>query len=546
MWPLRIALARLRPFNGQNIARILIVAAVFAAFLFGDYLLFLRLFRAIVRIEEQTPLLAIGLVHSLLSLVFFVAIVILFSSSMTTAIGSFFTDLDLDLHHSAPRSRLRIATARWMKTLLQSATIVFLFLIPLVIAFLQVFPSAPWLWLGVLVNLVLLLTVPVSLACSVILMLVRWFPVRRVHQIVASLAVLVLTMVVIAFRVSRPERLFSTISTDDVRTILRAIEVPAMEIYPSSALAMMMTTPEASWMPPRIFVTALVLFALFLVLAHRWSFLAFVRARESMAPVAIGAASTNKLMDRLLLRADPPLRALLSKEVRTIGRDVAQWSQLFLMIALLFIYIYNIRMLPLGGDARAALVAYANVGMTGFVIAAICLRFAYPSISAEGKAFWLVRTSPVSYRNLLLVKVLVYAAPLTLLALLLTAVANFILAASVTIWLFTMIGAALLGITLVSLGVGLGAFAPDFNAENPLQVGLSLGGFAYMAVSLAYVLTMMLLMARPLTRYLMGRVLRAAPVISVGMPIAAALVISALVAIVPLIIAERRLSRLSV
>ena len=40
---------------------------------------------------------------------------------------------------------------------------------------------------------------------------------------------------------------------------------------------------------------------------------------------------------------------------------MAQWSQLFLMAALLFIYLYNIRMLPLGGDARATIVAYANL-----------------------------------------------------------------------------------------------------------------------------------------------------------------------------------------
>ena len=38
------------------------------------------------------------------------------------------------------------------------------------------------------------------------------------------------------------------------------------------------------------------------------------------------------------------------------------------MAALLFIYLYNIRMLPLGGDTRASFVAYANLGMTGFVL----------------------------------------------------------------------------------------------------------------------------------------------------------------------------------
>lgn len=541
-WPVRIALARLRPFDASNVIRAGVIASVFAAFLVGDYILFRRLFQAIVRVEEQTPLLAIGLARNLLGLVFLVATVILFSSSMTAAIGSFFTDLDLDIHHAAPRSRLRIAVGRWGKTLLQSATIVFLFLIPMVLAFTHVFPAPGWLAGAVLVNLALLLTIPVSLASSVIMTLVRWFPVRRVHQIVASIAVLVLTLVVIAFRVSRPERFFSRISTDDVRTVLRTIELPSMGIYPSTALSEMMTAADPSPFAPRIALLALFLFAIFIILAQRWSFTAFVRARESMAPVAIGAASTTRLLDRLLLRADPHLRALAGKEVRTIGRDVAQWSQLFLMGALLFIYIYNIRMLPLGGDARATLVAYANVGMTGFVIAAICLRFAFPSISAEGKAFWLIQTAPVSYRQFLLVKVLVYGAPLTLLAVALTAVANQLLDANPAVWTFTLTGSALVSMTLVSLGIGLGAWSPDFNAENPLQVGLSLGGFAYMAISMAYVMAMMLLMARPVTRYLMIRVLRSGDgAVSVGVPIAIAIALSAAVAIVPLAVAQRKL-----
>ena len=67
----------------------------------------------------------------------------------------------------------------------------------------------------------LLLTIPVTAASLVILLLVRWFPVRRVHQIVATLAVLVLTLAVIAFRMSRPERFFTEVFTDDAGAVLQ-------------------------------------------------------------------------------------------------------------------------------------------------------------------------------------------------------------------------------------------------------------------------------------------------------------------------------------
>jgi len=542
MWPLRITLARLRPHNAANTMRVIVVAVAFAAFLIGDFVLFMRLFAAVANVEKETPLFALGLLRNLLGLVFLVASVVLFSSGMTTAIGSFFTDLDLDIYHAGPRSKLRIAISRWLKTLAQSAAIIFLFLLPLFVAFARQYHKPLAFYPMVLINLVLMLAIPITLASLVILLLVRWFPVRRVHQIVASIAVLIMTIVVIAFRMSRPERLFAQISTDDVARVLKAIELPSMTIYPSTALASLMTHDIAFAISPRIAITALVLFALFMLVARSSYFTAFVRARESMAPVAMGAKSATRILDRLVARADPPLRAMVGKEVRTIGRDVAQWSQVFLMAALLFIYLYNIRMLPLGGDARATIVAYGNLGMAGFVIAAICLRFAYPSVSAEGKAFWIVQTAPVSYRHFIIVKVLVYSAPLTLLALLLTTFANVILGANGVVWAFTLTGASMLAITLVSLGVGMGALAPNFNAENPLQVGLSLGGFAYMAVSLLYVGAIMLLMARPIMRYLFWRVLGIESDIAFVLPVVIGVTASIALAVFPLLAAEKRLA----
>jgi ABC-2 type transport system permease protein len=547
-WPLRIAASRLRPFTAGQAFRILIVATIVAAFLYADYALFARLYVAMTRVEEETPFFALGLLRNLLSLVFLVASVILFSSSLTAAIGAFFTDLDLDVYHSAPRSKLRIALFRWLKTLVQASAVVFLFLIPLVVSFARHYEKPLLFQLVVLLNLALLLTIPVSLASLIILLLVRWFPVQRVHQIVASLAIVVLSLIVVAFRMSRPERFFQDVSSGDVSEVLRSIELPAMSIYPSTSIAVLMTTDGAPLLAPRIAILAAVLFLAFVLVARASYFTAFVRARESMAPMAIGAAQTTRLFDRLLTRADPPLRALLAKEVRTITRDVAQWSQVFLMAALLFMYLYNVRMLPLGGDARATLVAYANLGMAGFVISAICLRFAYPSVSAEGKAFWMLQTAPISYRQFLRVKVFVYAAPLTLLSLVLTAFANILLDANGVVWAFTMFGASLLAVTLVSLGVGLGALSPQFHIENPLQVGLSLGGFAYMAIAMAYVGAMMMLMARPVMRYFMARALSlgdGAGWLATLLPIVIALTLSAAMSVIPIRAAEHRLTRFS-
>ena len=547
MWSIRILLARLRPFNAAAVIKIVITGIIVALFLYGDFVLFQRMFRAIAKVEATTPFFALGLLRNVLALALLVAVVVLFSSSMTAAIGAFFTDLDLETYHAAPLPKARIVLARWGKTLIQSATIIYVFLIPLFVAFSSVYSVPLWFFPVVLINLAMLLAIPVTLGCATIIALVRFFPVQRVHQIVATLAILVMTVAVVGFRMSRPERFFMPINTDDVTRALKAIELPSMERYPGTALADVMVAiaghQHAALFPLRILIPSVALAVLFIAAGTPIYFRAYVRARESMAPVAIGATGFTRMTDTMLRRFDAPTRALIGKEIRTLSRDVAQWSQLFLMAALLFLYLYNIRMLPLGGDARAPIISYANLGMAGFIIAAICLRFAYPSVSSEGKAFWLVQTAPVSYRRLLIAKVIVYSIPLTALSLLLTVFANVILRAHPIVWLFTMLGAAMLPATLVSLGVGLGAMSPNFAAENPLQVGLSLGGFAYMAAALGYTGAIMFLMARPVVQYIFWRLfgVEYQSVFVFIAPTAAAVTLSLLLIVAPLIAAEKRL-----
>lgn len=549
-WPLRITLAKLRPFNAAAVAKLTISLTISALFLYGDFALFRRLFRGIAQIERATPFFALGLLRNVLSLAFLVAVVMLFSSSMTVAIGSFFTDLDLDMFHAAPMAKWRLVANRWFKTFAQSATIIYVFSIPIFVAFAQQYRVTTWFYAVVLTNLALLLAIPVTLGAITIVLLVRYFPVQRVHQIVASMGILVISVAVIAFRASRPERFFRPITTDDLARVLHAIELPSMERYPGTALADIMVAQAEGRtsfpFPARIAIPAIALVVLFVVTATRIYFRAFVRARESMAPAAIGASALTNIADHFISRLDLPLRAMIAKEIRVLVRDVAQWSQVFLMAALMVLYMYNMRMLPLRGDPRSVLVGYANIAMAGFIVAAICLRFAYPSVSAEGKAFWLTQTAPVSYRQLLIAKVVVYAVPLTVLSLLLTTFANIALDANRFVWIFTITGSSLLALTLVSLGVGLGALAPNFNAENPLQVGLSLGGFSYMGASLAYIATVMLLMARPLIAHFLWRFfdIDSNAVATIG-PIVLVITLSIALAVLPIAVAEKRLAALT-
>lgn len=546
-WPVRIALARLRPWSAAAATRLAIVLAIFALLLSGEFLLFRRVFAAVTEIESLSPFFALGILMNLLGLAFLVAMLVLFFSTLTVTIGAFFTDQDLETWHAAPVSRGSIIRARLLRTLFQSSAIVFIFLVPIIVAFANEYSLGVLFVLRISALLLMLFLTPVSLGAAVILLLIRFFPARRVEQIATTIAIVMLTVLIVGIRVARPERLFAQIHSDDLRTVLEAIALPNAELYPSNWLAESMVaavTEGETTASLRLAILALASLSIFLTLAHFLYYTAFVRARESAAPVAIGGDLMTRVADWLVRWMHPQTRALASKEARVLTRDATQWSQLFMMAALLFVYLHNIRLMPLQGDARASVLAYLNLGMSGFVCAAIALRFAYPSTAVEGRAFWLLRTSPISYRRLLWVKVFVYTAPLLVVALLLTAGANLLLEATPQIWGLTLSGAALMTITLVALGVGMGAWNPDFQLDNPLQSAVSLGGFTYMAISLSYVVVTMALFARPFHRFILRVLLGAdAEQATAVRGIVIAVTISIVLVMVPLELARLRLER---
>ena len=59
-----------------------------------------------------------------------------------------------------------------------------------------------------------------------------------------------------------------------------------------------------------------------------------------------------------------------------------------------------------------------------FVISAVAVRFVFPAVSAEGHAFWIVRTSPVGMRSFLWSKFWTGLLPILILAEGLTVVSN--------------------------------------------------------------------------------------------------------------------------
>ena len=206
-------------------------------------------------------------------------------------------------------------------------------------------------------------------------------------------------------------------------------------------------------------------------------------------------------------------RQLLIKDLKTFLRDVSQWSQLLLLVALVLLYLYNFRVLDLDRIPYMTgfvknVYAFVNLGMAGFVMATVAVRFVFPAVSAEGAAFWIIRTSPVSMRDFLWSKFWTGLLPVLTLTEVLTIAANQFLGVDPFLKAMAALAIFFMSFALVGLAIGLGARYPRFNADAT-QVAGSYGGVAFMIQAVLFVIVMIVLLGWPSSMYLFQRVRRA-------------------------------------
>ena len=204
-----------------------------------------------------------------------------------------------------------------------------------------------------------------------------------------------------------------------------------------------------------------------------------------------------------------PIRAFIVKELKSFFRDQTQWSQLFLVAALFFIYIYNFNVLPLDKAPIKTLylqnlLSFLNMGLAGFVLAAITARFAYPAVGAEGEAFWIVKSAPIRLRTFLWIKFFIYYFPLLILSEAVIITTNLFLHVTPFMMMLSTITIFFIVPGVVSMGIGMGAAYPDFQSENPSQSLTGFGGLCFMMLSAGFISLVIILEAKPVYNLFMS------------------------------------------
>ncbi|RME87666.1 MAG: hypothetical protein D6785_01725 [Planctomycetota bacterium] len=207
----------------------------------------------------------------------------------------------------------------------------------------------------------------------------------------------------------------------------------------------------------------------------------------------------SRFLEWLFAPFSKPLAQMLIKDTKTFFRDPVQWSQLFIFLGLLTLYILNVRRLEyhLAKGTWKVLVTYLNLMAVSLTLATFTGRFVFPQVSLEGKRLWILGVFPITRRSILNGKFYFSFGLTFILSELIMGLSCWMLLVPWSMVIANMILMGLICIGLSGLAVGLGAIYPDFQQENPSKIVAGFGGTLNLIVNLIFVISLVVLQFFP-------------------------------------------------
>jgi ABC-2 type transport system permease protein len=541
----------------KRLLRFTVFFTIGLLFWFVIFLIFFRVLSYFSSIELIGTLLA----SKLLAMVFLTFFSLLIFSNVITALSTYFLSDDLQLLNCLPMSLGSLYTGRFIENIVNSSWTVLFFSFPVFLAYGLVYNASLFYYITLIGVIVPFLLISAAMGIILILLLVYIFPARRLKDIILLASILLVVVVFLFIRFLQPERLVDPESFYLVMDYITDLRLPTSPLLPSQWATNAISPFLFGHAEDLLFFTLLLWSTgLAFVVIGEWVFEkiyydAWSKAQEAKSAKLSRSKILNHALETLLKPFSSQIRAIVLKDIRTFLRDTNQWPQLFLICALIIIYVYNFSVLPLEKSPMPTfylqnLISFINLGLAAFVISAIAVRFTFPSISLEGKSFWILKSSPVEMRRLLWSKFWVSFFFLLIPAEILIITTDILMNATYfMIWLSVItIGCMTFGIT--SLGVGLGTCFPRFKAENVSQIATGFGGMIYMIVAVSFIGLVVILEARPVYLFFMSKLqglpLTGGELTEIFLLLFMALVLNVLAFILPMRLGLKKLSSLEI
>ena len=466
-------------------------------------------------------------------------------SVLTGAISTLYGSLDLPFLLSQPVRAYRVFALKVAETYTSSALMPAVFTVPVLVA-LGSERGAPGVYYPIaLLALASLYALPVALGALLALVLMRVSPPGKAREVATAASVVVAAGLILGLRALRPEQL-QAMTPEEFEQMLSSFAALDIGWLPSAwASDAVWQALQGTFSAGGALLVGLALLTLggLALIATKAYAAGWYRALDDQ-PWGGGTRRSSvrpPWWERLLA---PVGGGLVVKDIKLLFRDPSQWSQLLVLAALAGVYFISTASLSVGVQRFRDVIGAMNVAFLGFLLAGVGVRLAFPLVSLEGEAMWILKTAPVRAWRLVLAKFLGALPPMLVLGVGLGLAVAGRLELSPALALAAPLAGGLAAFATAGLGVGLGAAFPRFDSVNPHEVAVSSGGLLYMSLAMAYSAVSTVLFAYPAWRSLVGGQGAFGWTEPDGLLVLAALVlVCAAFTVLPLALGSRRLAR---
>lgn len=444
----------------------------------------------------------------LLELICYAFFILQFVGAIIAFIGNIYHSDSMNLHLSTPISIDRLYCSKFAETFYETTFMFTVFTLPIGIAYIQVLElPISFLFIGI-VAIIPFLIIPNSLGFIVATIITYFTSIiwRRGFILIIAIAMVSIWLLAKLISILNEVKLEHG-GGNAIVDLIGLFDNPNPTWLPSNWLAGILT----SYIYQGSYPTALSLLLLWIgaLGAFAASYLVFdffmlsVRSRSFSHDGGRFSGSslaqsdlTRRIIERvyLSLPLEQAMRAIMLKDMTTLFRDKSQSLKLVMYLGIAASYLILLKFMSsaqnlniYGMSAWWAFLGGINALFGGFILTALMTRLVYPSISLEGKAFWIMNSAPIALKDLLKAKFICWL-PLSMtisISLLLAGI--LIIAPSPAAIFSTIIIAIFLSFGCTALAIGTGAVFAKFEWESANQISSGLGTLVLFFCSLVFV-----------------------------------------------------------
>ncbi len=500
-------------FTGSRLSDLPGTLAVFIVF--GGFFVFVFfLARWATMYFLDTAHIGMFLTHRFLAMVLYVLFVTVNLGNVIVCYATFYRSDEVNFLMALPIRPDRIFLTKFLDNFFTSSVTMVIIGVALLLGYASVF-NLPWhfyLFAPVVINLPFLLLSGI-IAVVTIVLLISIASRTAARQVMAFSILVYMAAVYGYFRVTNPLELVSQVMRHfpDVNEHFSELDPLVAKYLPNYWVAEFLYW-TSSGEPDRASGYALLLNGTTLLAAgvlwlvgRRLYYRSWLGAVENQAVRVTrnGGTRTSFLSFQRRSLPNPQIDALVKRDFWLFFRDPNQWVHFLLMVLLLTVFVASMSALDFSPSKQVTRTAsfLTLLLFNGFLVSSVALRFVFPAVSQEGRAFWCIRSAPIILGRVYWQKFL-WSLGLVLSVSVSLSIASAILTRqAVVLSNAAAISMASVAVAITSMYLGSGALFAQFKERNPIQVASSRGATLTFLLSMLYLVVVTGVVALPVYQF---------------------------------------------